>query len=177
MERVLIIPVGSVDQEALDAIAAGLRDAFGCDALIEQPVPVPERALHPARQQYRSTEILRMLERSTASGRDRVLGVIDRDLYVPQLNFVFGEADSIAGTAVISLLRLRQEHYGLRPDRPLFLLRAVKEAIHEIGHAVGLGHCPDPRCIMHFSNSLADTDRKGPGFCSRHSGQLERAEP
>ncbi|HBR21281.1 MAG TPA: hypothetical protein DD713_01730 [Nitrospiraceae bacterium] len=44
--------------------------------------------------------------------------------------------------------------------------RCVKEAIHELGHAYNLGHCPDPRCIMFFSNRLRDTDVKGTGFCS-----------
>lgn len=152
----------------LEVIASGLHEAFGADGVIGRPVPVPAAAYNPGRRQYRSTTILRLLGRSTAGGRDRVLEVIDRDLYVPELNFVFGEADMVAGTAVISLTRLRQEYYGLGSDRKRFLLRAVKEAVHELGHTVGFGHCPDPRCIMHFSNALTDTDRKGPGFCARH---------
>ena len=77
-----------------------------------------------------------------------------------------GEADVLARIAVIGLPQLRQEYYGLEPDRDLFLLRAAKEAIHETGHTCGLGHCPDPRCIMHFSNSLRDTDAKEPRFCT-----------
>jgi len=44
-------------------------------------------------------------------------------------------------------------------------VRAVKEAVHELGHTFGLDHCSDPRCVMHFSNMLADTDRKGREFC------------
>jgi len=77
-----------------------------------------------------------------------------------------GEADVLARIAVIGLPQLRQEYYGLESDRDLFLLRAAKEAIHETGHTCGLGHCPDPRCIMHFSNSLRDTDAKEPRFCT-----------
>jgi archaemetzincin len=170
MERVLIIPFGEIDQEVLDVIASRLDAAFGCDTVIHAAVPVPSHAYNPARRQYRSTEILRLLKKSTSGGREGVLGIIDLDLYVPDLNFVFGEADVTAGAAIISLTRLRQEFTGRRPDRAIFLLRAAKEAVHELGHIIGFGHCPDPRCIMHFSNSLADTDRKGPGFCSRCKG-------
>jgi hypothetical protein len=28
------------------------------------------------------------------------------------------------------------------------------ETVHELGHLLNLGHCPNPRCVMHFSNSL-----------------------
>ena len=177
MERIVILPLGEVEREVLEAIASGLHDVFGADAVIGRPVPVPAATYHPGRRQYHSSAILRLLVRSTAGGRDRVLGVIDRDLYVPELNFVFGEADRDAGAAVISLLRLRQEYYGLGSDRPRFVERAVKEAVHELGHTVGFGHCPDPRCIMHFSNSLADTDRKGPEFCARHRRTAGTAVP
>ncbi|HSA78916.1 MAG TPA: archaemetzincin family Zn-dependent metalloprotease, partial [Nitrospirota bacterium] len=111
--------------------------------------------------------ILETLRDITRRDRDRVLGVADADLSVPGLNFVFGEADASAGVAVISLTRLRQEFYGLRRNTRLFHDRTVKEAIHELGHTCGLGHCPDPHCIMHFSKSLWDTDKKGPEFCTR----------
>ncbi|HIC98260.1 MAG TPA: matrixin family metalloprotease, partial [Pyrodictiaceae archaeon] len=47
--------------------------------------------------------------------------------------------------------------YGLPADKELFKLRALKEAMHEIGHVLGLLHCTDKRCVMHFSNSIIDT--------------------
>ncbi len=55
------------------------------------------------------------------------------------------------------------------------LERVVKEAIHELGHTYGLGHCRDARCIMYFSNSLLDTDRKGAAFCVNCRRMVEEA--
>jgi archaemetzincin len=97
----------------------------------------------------------------------RALAVTNEDLYVPDLNFVFGQADTLTGVAIISLARLRPEFYGQAADEPTFHHRAITEAVHEIGHTLGLNHCPDVKCVMHFSNSLVDTDIKGYRFCIR----------
>jgi archaemetzincin len=43
---------------------------------------------------------------------ERVLRLVDLDLYVPDLNFVFGLADPPGRRAVIALPRLRQSFYG-----------------------------------------------------------------
>ena len=71
----------------------------------------------------------------------------------------------IVSKAYFTCWHLRQEFYGLPRDKNLFRERALKEAVHELGHTYGLGHCPDSTCVMHFSNSLPDTDLKGWKFC------------
>jgi len=96
------------------------------------------------------------------------------DLYVSSLNFVFGLADQENRRAIIALPRLRQSYYGLPDDTDLFKQRALKEAVHELGHVFGMRHCDDRRCVMAFSNSLADTDCKSHDFCSRCRRQLLR---
>lgn len=98
-----------------------------------------------------------------ATARDR-----DADLYVPHLNFVFGEGDSHRGVAVFSLARLHGSDELLRK-------RATTEAIHELGHTYGLPHCDEPHCVMWFSNTLSETDRKGTRLCSRHARELAHA--
>ena len=42
----------------------------------------------------------------------------------------------------------------------------LKEAAHELGHALGLKHCKNRFCVMHFSNNLKDTDIKTSWFCN-----------
>jgi archaemetzincin len=167
MKRILIIPMGSADPAILNTISTSLEKTFHCMVETGAEMPIPLTSHDSRRNQYYSTAMLETLRGMIQRDGDRVLGVADADLFVPELNFVFGEADASAGVAVISLTRLRQEFYGLRRSTRLFHDRAVKEAIHELGHTYGLGHCRDPHCIMHFSNSLRDTDEKGPEFCAR----------
>ncbi len=166
MEKIHIIPIGIIDPDILAHIAGVLQEVYQRETVLAKSVSMPHKTYNALRAQYNSTKILKKLEALKSQPYEFILGVVDEDLYVPELNFVFGEADVPAGVAVIALARLRQEFYGLEPDRELFLLRASKEAIHELGHTCGLGHCSDSGCIMHFSNSLSDTDRKEPRFCT-----------
>lgn len=174
MSTILIVPVGTVNEDVLSVLDRGLEKIFQSNVETGRAIPVPPDSYDHRRKQYHSTAILEVLLDIKPDHIDRLLGVTEVDLYIPGLNFVFGEASLTAGVAVISLARLRQEFYGFESDRALLFERALKEAVHELGHTHGLGHCPNPRCIMYFSNSLGDTDRKGPGFCERCKALLGR---
>ncbi len=146
----------------MDAEAFILRDIL----------TLPGGALNPARGQYNGSEVLSLVQEYCRTLEvDRVLGVADVDLYVPGLNFVFGVAGS-HGAAIISLFRLRPEFYSGPSNQELFLERAAKEAVHEIGHTLSLGHCQNPECVMFFSNSILDTDRKKPDFCVQCKAEI-----
>lgn len=161
-----LVPFDNVKEKVLLTLASSLEKIFNRQVKILKSMGIPPEAYNSRRGQYLSTSFLKVLLKiNKKRDFEAILGITDVDLYVPQLNFVFGEADPWNRVAVISLVRLRQEHYGLPANEKLLLERGLKEAVHELGHVYGLGHCPDPRCVMHFSNSLADTDRKNHMFC------------
>jgi len=161
---IALVPIGQVNEAILTVIGEGLREALNRAYLIAVPLPHPDYAHDRHRGQYLSDAILAQLG-SLDLRAERWLGVVDVDLYTPRLNFVFGQAQMGGPAAVIALPRLRQGFYGLPDDETLFHQRAVKEAVHELGHTYGLGHCHNPRCVMSFSNSLCDVDRKEHDFC------------
>jgi len=161
---IALVPIGQVEEAILAIIGEGLREAFGRNYVIAAALPHPDYACDRRRGQYRSDDILAQLRRLGLPA-ERWLGVVDLDLYTPGLNFVFGQAQMGGPAAIIALPRLRQSFYGLPEGEALFHERAVKEAVHELGHTYGLGHCSNPRCVMSFSNSLRDVDRKERDFC------------
>lgn len=167
---IAIVPVGRVETRVLARVCAAVTETFGRSCRIGDALPAPEYAFDPRRRQYAAEAILERLHPGAA---ERALGVVDLDLHVPQLNFVFGLADRLGRRALIALPRLRESFYGVRDDETLFLARVVKEAVHELGHTYGLGHCRDRRCVMAFSNSLVDTDYKGQEFCPGCRKQIQ----
>lgn len=167
-----ILPLGSIEIPVLNYLKENLAQTFHGKVLIASHQPVPEYALNKTRAQYFSSEILAHLAQIKKTKERKILALIDQDLYVPELNFVFGEADMESGVCIVSLTRLRQSFWNLPEKKNLFLERTLKEAVHEIGHVLGLHHCPDPRCVMHFSNSILDTDRKGWQFCPQCKKRL-----
>ena len=169
---IAVAPVGDVAAADLAPLLPILRETFAAEVVVAPAVPLPPSAYDPNRRQHLSTALLDALAKVRRPGGDRLLGVAGVDLYVPELNFVFGEGDPNRGVAVFSLNRLRGT--GTAKEAELFARRAATEAVHELGHSYGLAHCDDRGCVMWFSNSLAETDRKGPRFCPAHAAELRR---
>ncbi|MCD6404562.1 MAG: archaemetzincin family Zn-dependent metalloprotease [Planctomycetes bacterium] len=168
LDRLDLVAVGDVRRDILRRIASGVREVLGCEVKVLEKRGLPQESCHASRGQYSASEILDAVKPAPRKGaRLRTLAVVDEDLFSAGLNFVFGEADLSGPAAVVSLTRLANEFYGLPPDEPLLVERAVKEAVHEVGHMLGLTHCRDRGCVMYFSNSLVDTDRKADTCCEK----------
>jgi len=142
--------------------------------IIDTIEEIPANSYDQARNQYLSPLFMVAIRNYAEEyGFSKVLGITAFDLFIYELNFVFGQAEfgSEARAAVISLCRLYPEFYRQESNKDLFLIRSVKEGIHEIGHTFGLKHCKN-NCIMVFSNNLMDTDKKPAAFCDRCQKKL-----
>jgi len=166
-----ILPVGHVDSEVMAGVQQGLVKTFPDTAcvVIKTVLPFPKLAFDKKRNQYSSSAILNEIKVFASQNEKfhRVLGVVDVDIFMPELNYVFGEAYTPGRAALISLWRLKPQFYGGGGGSDVFVLRALKEGIHELGHTLGLKHCPSSLCIMHFSNSIFDTDKKQSLLCDQ----------
>lgn len=171
MMKIAILPLGQVDPLVLGDIQENLNTVLSntTTALISETIQLPEEAYAKSRQQYRSNLILGAIRdfAEKHDSFDRILGIVNVDLFVPRLSFVFGEAEYPGKAAVISLWRLRPEFCGKKPDNQVLVDRGTKEAVHELGHTLGLKHCVNPFCVMYFSNSIFETDRKQSLFCNK----------
>jgi len=165
--KITLRPLGNTDNEVTKELAERIKPIFHCPVETKTGFSYLAHAYNIERKQYLSSSLLASLNALPRERDERVVGIVDVDLYTLRLNFIFGEADIVSDTAIVSLYRLRQEFYGLPCEEKLFMARATKEIVHELGHTFGLQHCTNMKCVMHFSNSLADTDWKEASFCDK----------
>src|SRR5512139_3284279 len=159
-----VVPIGSVSRTLTRELADPLVE-FGLDIKVGPPLTEPKYAFNKDRRQYHSSAILRRLAALRGPAELGVVGVAEVDLFMPDTEFVFGEAERQSRVAVVSLVRLRPEFAGEQPNNDLLRARGRVELMHEACHLLGLSHCHDAKCVMFLSHSAAETDRKTPALC------------
>jgi len=174
----LIQPVGIRDRMLLGEVVAvvGRELPEGVDVHLSTWIlePIIE-AYDWDRRQYRADAMNFYLYKHYIEGvpggvasKLLVVGIVNGDGYVEGLNFVFGLASPQISTATVYTSRL------VSHDMSLTVTRISKEVIHELGHLLGLNHCSNPLCVMSFSNSVREVDRKGLSFCTSCALKLSR---
>ena len=177
--RLCLVAIGDTPTAPIRDMAADLESVLGLTvATTTARLPLPDDAYDVRRGQHLAPKVLALLRAARGRTDDPsllVLGVANSDLYAPGLSFVFGQADTLGAVAVVSLTRLFPAYYGRPHDVPSFRRRGAIEGVHETGHLLGLAHCPDRGCVMFFSSTIGDSDRKGPLFCNRCRALADRA--
>jgi archaemetzincin len=157
------------DMASIDS--SSLQSSSSFQASTAAAIMPPTYLYDKLRKQWISNRI----QNNNPDDNTKLLAICDFDAYSGELNFVLGEAHLEGRVAAIYLPRLIQDFYVKKSDtNKLFEQRVIKEAVHELGHAFRLTHCENNKCVMHFSNSLQDTDFKDHKFCERCNKILKR---
>lgn len=133
---------------------------------------IPELA---GRNQIDADRLLGVLESlPRRSGSVRV-GLTHRDMGHLIFTHFFGRARHGGHAVLVSTARLDPTFYGMTPDHGLLIDRTLREILHELGHAGGVGHCRDWECVMHFAATVEDLELRGDTYCPRCAAVLPEA--
>lgn len=173
-KNVKIVSIGKVNQDLIGWLKKSLSKAGGLAVQIGESIDIPGGALNKESGQYLGDAILEALHMLRGSEKEIVLGLTDQDCYVEGMDFIFGQATLKGNQAFVALKRLHESFYGREENEMVFRNRVLKESFHELGHTFGLSHCSNTYCVMHFSNSLADTDNKEGKYCNKCESIIDR---
>ncbi len=155
-----------VDSRYFEGIVKTLEQVFNVPAAASHISLKLDDNYDHGREQYNSTGILAKILR-TFDTTDKTIVVVDVDLYIPVLTFVYGEAQLDGSAAVVSTHRLKNQYYGLPEKETLLIERLEKEIVHELGHTFGMFHCRDYECVMKASTYVEEIDLKKKHPCAQ----------
>ncbi len=163
--KIVVVPLGEVDFMLVNRLATNIGPVFGRSVDILKGMKIPEEAYNVIRNQYYASILLAKLERVKANPREYVLGVCEEDIYLPDEASILGHSDAILGTAIVSLMKIRQEFYGLPEDEMKVYDRLFKQSVHHIAHLFKVSSCRNSKCVNYYSQEMFDIDNKGEKFC------------
>ena len=164
-------------------VVEALEAFYDVEVRLLPRVRLPRSAYYPPRRRYRAEKLLSYLEGRMPTDGHRILGLTGSDISTTKGEHkdwgVLGLATLDGSACVISSFRCRRRSKGRTHAR----IRLAKVAVHEIGHTLGLDHCPTRGCLMEDAmGKVATTDREHDlcGRCRAHLqtlGRPARAKP
>ena len=168
---VYLQPLESSYPHSLGLVQQAVRELYGLEVQVLEPMGLPAEAYYPPRDRYRAERILDVLRSRRPQTGALVLGITETDVSTtlrqkPDWG-VIGLANPWLGTAVVSTHRLRR---GV--PRAAVRERAAKVAAHELGHMLGLPHCPQTDCLMQDAHGHVGTVDAGVQLCDACRARL-----
>ena len=167
MAYIYILPIDTDSSSWIEPLEMSIRRVFGFHTKRLTRKIALEKTFDLKRSQYNASQILLQVIANPPPDALKILGIVNVDLFIPVLTFVFGEAQLRGMGSLVAMQRLNSTFYGLPENRERLTERLVKEAIHELGHNFGLFHCANPRCVMRSSTYVEDIDYKSNEMCER----------
>ena len=165
-QSIQIISFGHFENNLLTKISDDLTEQFTLPVIfVESHLDLSE-FYDPIRRQYNANKILKKIDTLYFFKALKTIGLLEVDLFIPVLTYIFGQAVFKGNTGIASLYRLKNEQYGIKPDEKLLFERFNKVIIHELGHTFGLVHCHNPTCVMRSSTYVEDIDQKEHSLCT-----------
>ncbi len=159
---VYVQPLGKeLPDEDVELVRVALTRFYDLDVRVLPRADLPKRAWYKPRRRYRAEKLLDFLESRLPEDGYRILGLTGVDISTTKGKYkdwgILGLA-TLDGTAcVISKYRCRPKKVGEEHAR----IRLAKVAVHEIGHTLGLEHCPTRGCLLEDARGkVATTDRE-----------------
>ncbi|MDQ7822167.1 MAG: archaemetzincin [Candidatus Eremiobacteraeota bacterium] len=173
MGTVYLITVGTIHAGLMAGIIPALEERFLFRFSLIGPLDVPLAAYHETKGKYLVSRLCDTLRECLPHDGIFGLGITAIDLYDDTAAFMYysRQADKVG---ILSISEFLPSPATGPDDTNLLFSRTLKEASHALGHLLGFKHCFHRDCVMYFSYSVNDTDRKSSLFCRDCEATMSR---
>ena len=169
---IALVPFGDYNEKILEDLKFDLRDFYNKQVIVLKHIDIPEHYFNADVQQYPGDSLIALLKQFINDTIIEVAGFIRAPAFTMKKNpasqtryydeNLLGIGHQPGNTCIISDFTFRTEYQNL------YSLRLKKVVIHEIGHNLGLSHCPDDKCVMSEKNgSTINLDNNGGDYCQK----------
>ncbi|MFH2096421.1 MAG: matrixin family metalloprotease [Bacteroidota bacterium] len=178
-----IQPFGDMDTTCISEVKQAIEKHYGYTVEILDPVALPENAYTTIRSpRYRADTLIRYLREIKPAAYDYIIGLTNKDISITKYTGsganrkikepvwkyrdfgIFGLGFCPGPSCIISTFRLSSNG----ADEATMRSRLRKIAVHELGHNLGLPHCPDEHCLMQDAcEKMSTIDNAEEALCEK----------
>jgi archaemetzincin len=166
-------PLGpQIDDAQVTLVQTALSAFYDYEIQMLPRVALPKHAFYSPRQRYRAEKLLRNLQPRKPPNAERILALTSVDISTTKGKIhdwgILGLASIDGSVCIISSFRTKRQAKSARHAAERF----AKTAVHEIGHTMGLEHCPNHGCLMQDGKGSVFTTDGEYALCPSCRGQL-----
>jgi archaemetzincin len=173
-----LVPLGNITDETVAETARGLRTHAPVEVTIEPRHPLPPESRSVIVGRYRAERILEWMERLDQKG-GKLMGVTDVDIVTKKGTNdnwgILGLGTLDGRCSVLSTFRMKRTWENGGAPESLVRERLWKTAVHELGHTLGLPHCPNRGCIMEDAHGTVKTTDSETELCPECARRFNEA--
>jgi archaemetzincin len=164
---IALVTFGYFEPSLIENVIIAVQNEYHCTVIQKDAFIDLSDFFDSSRRQYHGDKILKSIMLHQVHSHSKVIGLLQVDLFIPILTFIFGQAQLNGTYGIASSYRLNSSLYGMPRDDEKMVERFIKEIIHEIGHTFGLIHCLEQQCVMRSSTYVEDIDQKEKHLCTQ----------
>lgn len=174
----VVVPLGEASPDLVRFVARSIERRFDFEVHVADPIPHPKEAWYPKRKRWRAEKILDHLDRLDF-GPDvtRVAAITERPISTTKgkvYDWGIAGLGSLGGKSSVFTSYLFRAYRKRARRRYLRFMENL--VLHEVGHTLGLPHCPLERCLMADAkgNAVRAARRSINEFCPRCHRRIQQ---
>lgn len=183
---IAIQPYGNINSAEIDSVKSAIEFMYNREVAVLPTVELPSMAYTEIRYpRYRADSLVKWTAALKPDSFAIIVGLTNQDISItkyqegskrikePEWMYkdfgIFGLGQVGGTSCVVSSNRL---HKGVSDTK--FFIRLNRIACHEVGHVLGLHHCPEKSCLMNDANESIKTIDKSTGvLCDKCARKID----